>query len=317
MEEQKAWKYCVVENIVKERIDENGVLRHGTAAFKGGTRVYIEGKNYDYGLVRNEITVIGLNRHRRYSYEGVPKDQIENVRFTRTYKPSIMDMMYEYEGHDGWWGDSDEDGLDAKQFALNWPELQKMKTVVPCEEPIKATHRMHAPGFSEDMWEEVDYQDGITYHATEGYWLVFETEHKFITLGMDGVKTYDNAEALQMAGNKLFNDTLELESIVFPGELFFDVIKNEQGWLVQLTDFELRIVCHAPEEHYEGHGIRIGIPLGGFDHVLRPCSCGGRALFKLDRHSDFYVECAKCHKHTEAGYIPERIISAWEMKRKT
>ena len=317
MAEQKAWKYCVVGNVVRERIDENGVLRHGTAAFKGGTRVYIEGKNYDYGLVRNEITVIGLNRHRRYSYEGVPKDQIENVRFTRTYKPSIMDMMYEYEGHDGWWGDSDEDGLDAKQFALYWPELQKMKTVVPCEEPIKATHRMHAPGFSEDMWEEVDYQDGITYHATEGYWLVFETEHKFITLGMDGVKTYDNAEALQMAGNKLFNDTLELESIVFHGERFFDVIKNEQGWLVQLTDFELRIVCHAPEEHYEGHGIRIGIPLGGFDHVLRPCSCGGRALFKLDRHSDFYVECAKCHKHTEAGYIPERIISAWEMKRKT
>ena len=43
-----------------------------------------------------------------------------------------MDMMYEYEGHDGWWGDSDEDGLDAKQFALNWPEFQKMKRIVPC-----------------------------------------------------------------------------------------------------------------------------------------------------------------------------------------
>lgn len=227
-----------------------------------------------------------------------------------------MDMMYEYEGHDGWWGDSDEDGLDAKQFALNWPELQKMKRVVPCEEPIKATHRMHAPGFYEDMWEEVDYQDGITYHAKEGYWLVFETEHKFITLGMDGVKTYDNAEALQMTGNKLFNDMFELESIVFPGERFYDVIKNEQGWLVQLTDFELRIICHAPEEHYEGQGIRTEIPLAGFDHVLLPCPCGGRPLFKMDRHSDFYVECARCHRSTEAGYIPERIVADWN-ERKT
>ena len=127
MAEQKAWKYCVVGNIVRDRIDENGALRHGTAAFKGGTRVYIEGKNYDYGLARNEITVLGLNRHKRYVHECVPKDQIENVRFTKTFKPKIMDMMYEYEGHDGWWGDSDEDGLDAKQFALNWPELQKMK----------------------------------------------------------------------------------------------------------------------------------------------------------------------------------------------
>ena len=84
-------------------------------------------KNYDYDYVRDGITVLGLNRYRHYVYEFVPKDLIENVRFARTYKPKIMDMMYEYEGHDGWWGDSDEDGLDAKQFAINWPEFQKMK----------------------------------------------------------------------------------------------------------------------------------------------------------------------------------------------
>ena len=127
MSEKKPWKYCVVGNIVRERIDENGVFRRGTVAFKGGARVYIEGKNYDYDYVRDGIMVLGLNRYRHYVYEFVPKDLIENVRFARTYKPIIMDMMYEYEGHDGWWGDSDEDGLDAKQFAINWPEFQKMK----------------------------------------------------------------------------------------------------------------------------------------------------------------------------------------------
>ena len=41
-------------------------------------------------------------------------------------KPKIMDMMYEYEGYDGWWGNSDEDGLDAKQFALNWPPFRNI-----------------------------------------------------------------------------------------------------------------------------------------------------------------------------------------------
>ena len=126
MGENTAWKYCVVGNIVKESIDEKGILRYGTAAFKGGTRVYIEGKNYDYEYVRDGITVLGLNRHRRYSYEFIPKDEIENVRFTRTYKLTIINMMYPYEGHDGWWGNSDGDGLDAKQFALNWPEFCKM-----------------------------------------------------------------------------------------------------------------------------------------------------------------------------------------------
>ena len=71
----------MVGNIVKERIDENGVLRHGTAAFKGGTGVYIEGKNYDYDYVRDGITVLGLKRHGRYTYEFIPRDQIENPIF--------------------------------------------------------------------------------------------------------------------------------------------------------------------------------------------------------------------------------------------
>ncbi len=118
MGNRSPWKYCVVGNIVRERIDENGILRHGTPAFKGGTRIYLEGKNYN--LARNNITVLGLNRHKRYSYEYLPRDQIDNVRFSRTYKPTIINMMYKYEGFDGWWGDSDEDGIDARKFAANW-----------------------------------------------------------------------------------------------------------------------------------------------------------------------------------------------------
>ncbi len=122
MNEQKKWKYCVVGNIVKERIDANGVLRHGTVAFRGGARVYLEGK-YHNG---NEIRVLGMNRFGRYAFEYISLDQIENVRFTRTFKPRIMELMYEYEEF-CWWNNSDEDGLDAKQFAANWPMIKDMK----------------------------------------------------------------------------------------------------------------------------------------------------------------------------------------------
>ena len=122
MAEQKTWKYCVVGNIVKERIDDNGILRHGTVAFRPGTRIYLEGK-YHYG---NKIRVLGLNRFGRYACEYIPLDQIENVRFTKTYKPKVIELMYEYEEF-CWWNNSDEDGLDAKQFATNWPEIQKTK----------------------------------------------------------------------------------------------------------------------------------------------------------------------------------------------
>lgn len=119
MEEKKKWKYCVVGNIVNERMDENGVPRRGTVAFRGGARVYLEGK-YHYG---DTIRVLGLNRFGRYAFEYIPLNQIENVRFTKTYKPRIIELMYEYEEF-CWWNNSDEDGFDAKQFAMNWLEIR-------------------------------------------------------------------------------------------------------------------------------------------------------------------------------------------------
>ena len=35
---KKPWRYAVAGNIKKQRIDENGDLRYGTAAFKGNTK---------------------------------------------------------------------------------------------------------------------------------------------------------------------------------------------------------------------------------------------------------------------------------------
>lgn len=69
---------------------------------------------------RDSITVLGLNRYRRYEYEDTPKEWIENIRFAKVYKPKILEMMREYEGFNGWWVNSDEDGLDVKLFAERW-----------------------------------------------------------------------------------------------------------------------------------------------------------------------------------------------------
>ena len=127
MSEHKEWKYCVVGNIVKERIDENGVHRYGTAAFKGGTRVYLGGRGYeDYEPNMKGITVLGLNRHRWYKYVYTMKEHIENVRLAKTYKPKILTMMCEYEGWNGWWGNTEEDRIDAERFVARWLEIQKM-----------------------------------------------------------------------------------------------------------------------------------------------------------------------------------------------
>lgn len=128
MGEKKDWKYCVVGNIVKERTDENGVLRHGTVAFRGGTRVYLEGKNHHYA--HDSICVIGKNRFGRYEYTNILRDQVENVRFSKVYKPSVVTKMYDYEEYD-WWGNTEEDGLDAKQFAAAWPNFPEYREDQP------------------------------------------------------------------------------------------------------------------------------------------------------------------------------------------
>ena len=39
-ETDKNWRFGVVGNIVSERIDDEGILRYGTEAFTGGTKVY-------------------------------------------------------------------------------------------------------------------------------------------------------------------------------------------------------------------------------------------------------------------------------------
>ena len=44
---EKLWRYAVAGNIKKTHIDENGVLRYGTSAFKGNTKVYISGQLWD------------------------------------------------------------------------------------------------------------------------------------------------------------------------------------------------------------------------------------------------------------------------------
>ena len=47
---ENMWRYAVAGNIKKTRIDENGILRYGTSAFQGNTKVYISGRLWDERL---------------------------------------------------------------------------------------------------------------------------------------------------------------------------------------------------------------------------------------------------------------------------
>ena len=94
------WRFCAVGNVVNTRKDEEGVLRHGTKEFCGGTRLYL------YGRYWNEtspyIAAIGLDRHKKYRVVDLPVDVVKNVRKSKVYRHSVLKIMDNWEFCDVW-----------------------------------------------------------------------------------------------------------------------------------------------------------------------------------------------------------------------
>ena len=122
MDETAYWKYAVVGNIVKTHIDENGILRYGTSQYCGGTKVYLCGRLWDFN--KKTIEVAGLSRGKHYQVHAIDKNLIENVRFSRTYKPAVLDIMDDFECSDLWWHDSKEDRQLAIDFVEKWNKVK-------------------------------------------------------------------------------------------------------------------------------------------------------------------------------------------------
>ena len=99
MDEAK-WRFGVVGNIVSEHTDDDGNVYYGTKAFTPGTKVYIDGKFWDYQ--RTDISVIGRNRFGRVVLETVPISLIENIRTQRIYKPHVLEIIDYLRVMEGW-----------------------------------------------------------------------------------------------------------------------------------------------------------------------------------------------------------------------
>ena len=123
--ENDNWVFGVVANIVHSHTDEDGNVYYGTKAFKPHTKVYIHGKGryFDNG----QVSVIGRNRFGRTVFETVPISLIENVRTKRIFKPSILNLIYEWHFTEGleWWGRTAEDRKDTEEVAKILDELSK------------------------------------------------------------------------------------------------------------------------------------------------------------------------------------------------
>ncbi|SOC16445.1 hypothetical protein [Pseudobutyrivibrio ruminis] len=108
-------KYCVVANIKSDSYcDKNGFIRYGTKVFPAGRKIYLSRR-----LWKNGVVAMGLNRYKsRYDTDTVPLDLVENIRVTRTFKPSILIKMgFCDEYIDMWWSHRAEDFKRAQEYA--------------------------------------------------------------------------------------------------------------------------------------------------------------------------------------------------------
>lgn len=175
------WRYCAVGNIVKTHMDENGVPLYGTSAFPGGTRVYLCGKYWD--RTRADISVIGLSRGKRYQVIEVPLCLIENIRFQRTYKPSVLSLMDDWEFSDLWWDNSQEDLSSVKRFISYVKEERTVRTRLETNNRIYKCLCALRKGYTKG-----DFEEFFEYMAED---CVFESQWVMTpNVGAEAVKDY-------------------------------------------------------------------------------------------------------------------------------
>ena len=76
---------------------------------------------YLYGVLweDEEVTVMGLNRFKsKYILEKIPLAWIENIRFSKTFDPRVLELMENnIEHRDIWWLYKEEDKKGAEEYA--------------------------------------------------------------------------------------------------------------------------------------------------------------------------------------------------------
>ena len=112
------WQYAAIGNIVRSHVDENGVLRHGAAAFSGGTKVYLAGRYWT--PESKTIQALGLSRGKTYQVNSVPVELIDNVRCQRVFHPRVLEIMNDWECWTDWWKNTPEDKEEVASFVENW-----------------------------------------------------------------------------------------------------------------------------------------------------------------------------------------------------
>lgn len=191
-----------------------------------------------------------------------------------------------------------------------------------CDEPILHVYQRMYYEDKKQPWHNAILRltGSFEYHATEGYWLVFQTEHFVISLGHDGVQVYTcmddfcpEDELDPLSGLEGWTTT---EETVFVGERIHSVNREDHCRTVIFDHFSLKLYGYNEDTgaaiNRYNNSTHDHIPLAVGSHLLnRRCTCGGEGEIFLDFVSDYLVRCKTCHASTWASMCLINAIEAW------
>lgn len=204
-------------------------------------------------------------------------------------------------------------------------------TEIFCSEPIIAVYE------GSNKYDHVDgtnvYFDifhELAYHVTDGYRMVLETEHYYISLGHDGVIKSEKKCSIEDFAQKdeflepnihdLGEDEshwVDYETTLFVGERLLDVQQVNNHYILTFDDFQMKLVPYKLHDENFPSSLRnendwsYNHALGLERHLSEKCSCGGEGELLFDFVSDFVVRCKSCKKSTWAEMQACKAIDNW------
>ncbi len=156
------------------------------------------------------------------------------------------------------------------------------------------------------------------YHVTKGYWLLFETENHYVSIGFDGIQKYFKPYAFpkeKYACHPVGDDEWDdYRDTLFIGQRILSAEQQINKQSIYFDDFKLDLYIYGETDDFDadygtfGSGINV-MAVG--NHLVKNCQCGGAGELLIDERHDFAVRCSRCHKSTLIDMSLNERIEAW------
>lgn len=193
-----------------------------------------------------------------------------------------------------------------------------------CDEKIINVY-LGQPDYNDNGELFLDCYCDMALHMTPNFRLIFETNSLYISVQTDGVhKTNKTGEVGSIEKENEWIEScycidedpeyapsVDYEFTLFSGEQIVEIKPCDKGYIIQFSDFELRVVPYTQNEEVFFFYPAAYSKVLGAERLIHKCSCGGTGILVIDFVHDYGIRCDRCHKGTSAAMCAIYAIEEW------